>query len=859
VLSKPIRCAAFAAALSLVGIVSADGTLTGVSVDKTGPGVSVHIKGKDLAQPTKSWAKNGNSLVLEFSGDLAGKQALVEVHKGGLNSIYVQRRSGQNKVRVYIALDVHKNATLTKTDEGWDVSFGQPAATQVAKAAPKAEPKVSANIVNPSVPPLEPASRVLSRLSNETDSHGPALEVASPRVTLNFTNTEVVQILKALAMQTGVNIVTAPDVKGTLSVTLDDVSVKEALDMVTSVSGLRYAKVGNSYIVATPDRIDSANNFLVGNHALLMETRIVPIYSGSGKEIRATILTSMTDRANVDSFQILLPNEDYNITKGKAPTGGDKGGAANSQPDLDVKYNDNGTAAPKTAETNTGYTNEQVSVKGMKEQYLVLVGPSDRIDAVEERIRDIDRSIAKSYGYDTDSDTRLIRDTYMLRSDDVRANDLVKAVSATQPNNFLNVDMYATPADFKVQSVVLIGREAEVKKAEGLLKDLDQSGYGSEVLMYDVQHSDPRALREALIAQVKGLRVTIPPASAGNTRVYTEGKIVAQSDQKTVASLPNDATAKDSGGTSTDAAAKNGDAEKYGLTAPFQDMERVAVPMKLVLTGTPDEIDEAKKYLSEVDVAAKQVALELRVMEMTKEDAEKIGLDWNVVTGSAAVRTITLNHGIDNAADTVGVHIGGRNWHADVTATLDAFANKDNLIARPNLLALDGRESEIFVGDVIRYVQSIQSTQNGTTVTTAEVPVGVRLSVMPRIGTDTMTLDLRPEVSFLQGFTPIPGGGELPQTSLRTAQSTVAIHDGDTIAIGGLIQDQDTFNVSKVPILGDLPIIGRLFRSTTKDKQRREVVLFLTAKEVNDQPGNIADPRVSAQQHPAEILNPPKP
>jgi type II secretory pathway component GspD/PulD (secretin) len=451
----------------------------------------------------------------------------------------------------------------------------------------------------------------------------------------------------------------------------------------------------------------------------------------------------------------------------------------------------------------------------------------------------------------------LVRDTYVLRSDDVKANDLVKAVSATQPNNFLNVDLYATPADFKVQSVVLVGRDSEVKKAEGLLKDLDQSGYGTEVFMYDVQHADPRSLREALIAQVKGLRVSIAPNSAGNTRVYEQGKAVEQAQQKTLAS---DQT--QTGGApaaSTDAAAKAGAAGTYDLSQPFQDYEKVAVPMKLVLTGTSEELDSAKAYLSKVDVAAKQVALELRVMEMTKEDAEKIGIDWSVITGSAAVRTITLDHSIENPSDSATLHIGGRNWGADVTATLDSFANKNNLIARPNLLALDGRESEIFVGDVIRYVKSIQVSQNGTTVITDEVPVGVRLSVMPRIGADSMVLDLRPEVSFLKGFTDVPGGGQLPQTSLRTAQSTVSIHDGDTIAIGGLIQDQDVFNVSKVPFLGDLPIIGRLFRSTTKDKQRTEVVLFLTAHEVNDHPGNTADPRVAAQQNPAEIQNPPKP
>jgi type II secretory pathway component GspD/PulD (secretin) len=843
-----------AAALCLVGLASADGTLQGVSVDKSGPGVAVHIKGKDLARPTKLWANRGNSLLLDFSGNLSGTQTFTKVKKGGLKSIFVENQSARKKVRVYLTLNKHQEPQLTKTADGWDVSFGQPAsATKVAKA----ETKSTTNYVAPSVPPLEPASIALARLRGEAPStNGPRADEASPRVSLNFTNAEVVQILKALAMQTGVNIVTAPEVKGTLTVTLDNVTVKDALDMVTSVSGLRYTKVGNSYIVATPDKIEATNSALGGHKAMMMETRVVPIYSGSGREIRASVLSSMTDATTFGNFQIFLPNEGYKIEKKKESS------ATGDSSSTDVTVEKDPSADAKAAMAGQG-DREQVSAKGLKEQYLVLVGPSGTIGDVEDRIKELDASISKAYGFDTDAGSKLVRRNYMLRSDDVHANDLVIAVSSTQPNNFLNVDMYATPAGFQNQSIVIVGRENEVEKAEALLKDLDQSGYGSVVMMYDVQHSDPRALREALVAQVKGLRVTLAPASAGNTRVYEEGKAAEQAAQMAKNGNAGGTEAK-AGQTDATPEAKGGDEEKYGLNAPYSGFEKTAVPMKLVLTGTEEQLDTAKVYLAQVDVPAKQVAIELRVMEMSKEDALKIGLDWNVNTGSAAVRTINLHQGVTDASNSATVRIGGRNWGASVTATLDQIANNNNLIARPNILALDGREAEIFVGDVIRYVESIQSTQNGVTVTTGKVPVGVRLAVLPRIGTDHMTLDLRPMVSNLKGFTDISDGrggsmGQLPQTSLRTAQSTVAIEDGDTIAIGGLIQDQDISNVSKVPFLADLPIIGRLFKRTDKSKVRREVVLFVTAKIVGAKAGTTADPRVSDIKYPAEIKSPPKP
>jgi type II secretory pathway component GspD/PulD (secretin) len=111
----------------------------------------------------------------------------------------------------------------------------------------------------------------------------------------------------------------------------------------------------------------------------------------------------------------------------------------------------------------------------------------------------------------------------------------------------------------------------------------------------------------------------------------------------------------------------------------------------------------------------------------------------------------------------------------------------------------------------------------------------VRLAVLARAGADgNISLDLRPTLSFLRQFTQVPGGGQLPQTSERTTQSTAVIKSGETIALGGLIQDFDRKTVGGIPILKDLPIVGALFRRTDNSKVRTEVVFFLTARIVDD-------------------------
>lgn len=402
------------------------------------------------------------------------------------------------------------------------------------------------------------------------------------------------------------------------------------------------------------------------------------------------------------------------------------------------------------------------------------------------------------------------------------------------------VDSQVLPARF----LILIGPASIVEEAAELAKEMDNDISGAaerydkvtrserELYAYDVKFADPRALREAVISQIPGLKASIPPNSAGTYGVYTANAQINQSNQ-TVGTSENGqsntttTTTPPAGGTG---ATQTQAPDDSSFEAPFAAEEKISVPMRLLLRGTHDEIQQAIQYLEIMDVAPKQVALELRVMDLDKQDALNAGIDWNVITGGA-VKVISLNNSQPNPSNTVAGAISGHNFNGDVTASLDRIASKTNLIARPNLVALDGRQTEIFVGDIVRYVESITNSQNGTSVTTGEIPVGVRLSVLARVGADgNLTLDLRPRVSILDSFTSVPGGGELPQTSSRIAQSTISVKSGQTIAIGGLIQDQDVKSIQGVPFLMDLPFIGHLFKKTTNTTDRTELVFFLTVR-----------------------------
>lgn len=668
-----------------------------------------------------------------------------------------------------------------------------------------------------------PASPAVQRPA----SPPPAAPPKTPErpLSLQFDETNVTQILRALAVQAGVNIVTTPGVQGTLTIDLQGVSLSEALDVVCALANLRYGRIGNTIVVATPDQFELTMRRIGGQGpGGPLSTIVVPIFSGQGPQIKAAALSAAGEG---ESFEITLPSDLVLIgQKTQVQPGGGTGPQAGAQ---------GGEERQGTEVTVTSVQSEQ---NRPSDAYVLIVGSQRRIEEVAEIVRRIDQQICRALGIEVPASSDIVQTTYTVKGGSAKA--LLEAVAGKDGRRVGQVEVSATPEDSRSQQVIsLRGRANEVASLIETLAQLDSTGEAeTEVMIYEVKHLDPRALREEIIAAVPGIRATIAPNSAGTPALYREGGLRQQARE--VAGAQGEqagAPPAGGGGGGQPPTVERGSAPPEGLAQPFQGLEPVAVPMRLILRGTARQLEEAQAYLQRVDVAPRQIALELRVVELSREEALRAGIDWNILTGGS-VKLIRLNNAQPSPPDpanTVGINISGRDVRGNVVATLDRTLDANRIIARPNLRAIDGRETALFVGDVVRYIESIQSTQNGVTVTTNSVRVGVNLAVLPRIGSDgRLTLDIRPSVTFLRGFTPVPGGGQLPQTSERVAQSTIAMQSGDTIAIGGLIQEQDVKSLSGIPVLMDLPIVGNLFKRQTNTRQRREIVIFLSARVIEE-------------------------
>jgi type II secretory pathway component GspD/PulD (secretin) len=256
----------------------------------------------------------------------------------------------------------------------------------------------------------------------------------------------------------------------------------------------------------------------------------------------------------------------------------------------------------------------------------------------------------------------------------------------------------------------------------------------------------------------------------------------------------------------------------------------------VVVTAPRQMLGKIEHDLKKIDVAPQQIMIEAIAVEYadTKEaetslNFARIGSDegfgWNTRSGDLNYeRWDAANNTADNAASQWV--LVGRKPH-DFDAQLKALQNRGraDVKARPRMVTLNGRSAEIFVGTerfiLVRYLRygNIQETIQG-------VNVGVTLNLTAWTGGNgEITTTVSSSVSNVSELDPQTG---LPLLSQRTASTTVRARDGETIVVGGLLQKQDYTTNRKIPVLGDLPVIGSLFRSKNRTQTESELVILIT-------------------------------
>jgi general secretion pathway protein D len=252
----------------------------------------------------------------------------------------------------------------------------------------------------------------------------------------------------------------------------------------------------------------------------------------------------------------------------------------------------------------------------------------------------------------------------------------------------------------------------------------------------------------------------------------------------------------------------------------------------IMVLATPTEYRNILGLLQELDVAPRQVLIEATVAELTLTDELKLGLEWFYRNSMAK--------GVSVGKTVFSVPTGGPGFvyqflanSANFNVVINAYALNDkvNILATPSLMVLDNHEATIQVGTDVPIITGETSAADiGTAVPTVFRNIqyrntGVILRVKPTINTEgLLTLNISQEVSEVGTN---PPGIDSPTILTRRINTTVVAAQGETIVLGGLISENKSKVISKVPFLGDIPLLGYLFKTTSDSIRKIELVVFL--------------------------------
>ena len=272
----------------------------------------------------------------------------------------------------------------------------------------------------------------------------------------------------------------------------------------------------------------------------------------------------------------------------------------------------------------------------------------------------------------------------------------------------------------------------------------------------------------------------------------------------------------------------------------------------LLIVATPAEYLIIESALKKLDVAARQVMIEMVIAEVSLTDNFQFGVEWYFRNGANQAggnfrRGTTVGNLFDTAATVAGAGLAARvpgfnyllsgAFPGGIQAALSLLGTAANtkIVANPQVAALDNQKSTIKVGDRIPITQQtlVGGTTNAVTTTSQYIDTGVLVSVTPRINAGGLvTMDIQAEVSNPGDVTT---AGEAPPINTRSLQSMVAVQSGETLVMGGLIRDTKTQGSEGIPWLSKLPVIGGLFGAQDIKDTRSELVLFVTPRVVESQ------------------------
>ena len=355
-------------------------------------------------------------------------------------------------------------------------------------------------------------------------------------------------------------------------------------------------------------------------------------------------------------------------------------------------------------------------------------------------------------------------------------------------------------ADTRTNSVIVTTTTQQMENIGLLIKqlDIDVSEYGETTVVYPLENANASTLAQVLNNL---FQTTAFEQRRGMTSVSARGGVMGTAAE-TIESA-------------------------RGLTGNVKIVAETTTN-SLIITTYQRNIEILNKIIKSLDVILPQVLIEAKIVEVTLDDSSKFGIEWmwehtTNSGGKSYQQNGTTNFGLSNEVYGLKYAVLGQTIESLLMAL--EKNTKVNVLSTPKILTVDNKQAIINIGQEVPYLESTQQTNTGLVTSYSYKDVGVILTVTPRINkSGTVSLDVNQQINNLIEFTLF----NAPIIAKREATASVTVKDGQTMIIGGIMQDNKTETINRVPILSSLPFIGNLFKRKEITSTKTELIVFIT-------------------------------
>jgi general secretion pathway protein D len=598
----------------------------------------------------------------------------------------------------------------------------------------------------------------------------------------DYPNVEITELAKAMGELTGKNFIVDPGVRGKITISAPSkITVAEAYNAFLSALAI------NGFTVVPSGgflKIKSARNAQRDN---------IEVYSGAYYPNTDQMITRIIHLKHISAAQV---NRDLRILPSK------DGEMNIYEPTNSIIISDYGSNIDRVMRIIS-----QLDVPGFEEQLEVIpikfAKAKDLADLVDKIVNKGNKTQGSAPGTFTAGVPRFSRSS---------------GTSAQQGASFF----MAIPDD-RTNSIIVVGNKSGIVRIKKLISQLDfkiRAEDSGGVYVYYIKNGDAEKIAQTLSGVTKD---ATPKAQTGPSLLAPIGGQM-QAPQEIF----------------------GGDVK---ITAD-------KATNSLVITASKQDYEVVLNILNKIDIARDQVYVEAIIMEMSASDIDSWGVGYYQY-GENGYGKVGFNGGI-NLTDMLsptggsGAILGfGSGKTVTITPTtggtaitipsLIGFINflkqtkKANILSTPTIIALDNNEAEIEVGDQV--VTSMQQNVSGTSGTVTTTPTlsdaTIKLHIKPFISpsSNSIRMEIKQSVAQLSSVAvPKDFQNNTQPLAKRSINTMINVKNGDTAILGGLIKEDDIESVVKVPLLGDIPILGWLFKSRTTQKQKTNMVSFLTPK-----------------------------